>query len=81
MKTTIDLDDDLLAAVRARAKDRGTTMRAVIEESIRRLLLDDHAAPPYSADLPVTHGTRRPTIDVNSNAAIDDHLDRTANAR
>ncbi|CAN5294386.1 hypothetical protein BH23ACT9_BH23ACT9_06910 [soil metagenome] len=75
MKTTIDLPDDLLAAVRERARQRGTTMRAVLEEALRRTLTDDPPAEPYRLDLPITDGRRPPTIDVDSNAEIDAYLD------
>lgn len=75
MKTTMNLDDDLLAAVRARAVDRGTTMRDVVEEALRRLLTEPDR-PDFTLQLPVTHGRRPPTIDVDSNAALDEYIDR-----
>lgn len=74
MKTTIDLADDLLDAVREQARRRGTSMREVIEDAIRRSLLDQ-AVPAYRLELPVTQGTGPPTIDVDSNAEIDAYLD------
>ncbi|HUG87001.1 MAG TPA: hypothetical protein VMM13_20705 [Euzebya sp.] len=33
------------------------------------------AVPAYRPELPVTQGSRLPTIDVDSNAEIDAHLD------
>lgn len=75
MKTTINLDDDLLNAVRARAEGRGQTMREVVEEALRRLL----TAPEQSTfhlELPATPGRRLPTVDVDSNAALAEYLDR-----
>lgn len=78
MKTTIELDDDLVAAVRARARERGMTMREVIEGALRRVLHDGGRPPArYRLDLPVTAGRRPPTIDVDSNAEIDAYLDAT----
>ena len=38
MKTTIDLPDALLIAAKARAKQEGTTLRALFEEALRQLL-------------------------------------------
>ncbi len=38
MKTTIELSDSLLKKAKALAKERGTTLRAVIEESLQRSL-------------------------------------------
>lgn len=77
MKTTMNLDDDLLAAVRARAAEQNTTMRAVVHEALRRLLTTCDT-PTFSLTLPSTQGRRRPTVDVDSNAALDEYLDRAA---
>lgn len=79
MKTTINLADDLMDAVRERARQQGTTMRVVVEEALRRAL--NEAPPePYRLDLPVTVGRRSPTIDSDSNAEIDAYFD-AAHAR
>jgi Arc/MetJ family transcription regulator len=74
MRTTIDLADDLMAAVRQRAREQGVTMRAVIEDALRRSLTAP-SPQSYRLDLPVTVGTRPPAIDVDSNAEIDAYLD------
>lgn len=44
MRTTIELSDALLRRVRRLASRRGTTMKALIEEGLRRVLEDDR--PP-----------------------------------
>lgn len=77
MKTTMNLDDDLLDAVRARAAERNTTMRAVVEEALRRLLTEDDP-PAFDLELPATRGRRPPSVDVDSNAALAEYLDRAA---
>lgn len=77
MKTTIELDDDLFNAVRARAREQGTTMREVIEDALRRALHGGRRPTRYRLDLPVTAGKRPPTIDVDSNAEMDAYLDAT----
>jgi Arc/MetJ family transcription regulator len=76
MKTTINLDDDLLAAVRSRAAEQQTTMRGVIEEALRRLLTQPDAGR-FTLELPVTRGRRSPTLDVDSNTALEEYLDRS----
>lgn len=38
MKTTLDIDDALLKRAKARALERGTTLRAVVEEALQRSL-------------------------------------------
>ena len=38
MRTTLEIDDELLRAAQARAKQRGTTVERVIEDALRRQL-------------------------------------------
>lgn len=52
MRTTLNLDDDVMRAIRALAHERGESMGAVASELIRDAL----RAPPdisYSSDFPV----------------------------
>jgi hypothetical protein len=49
MRTTIDVSDALLDAARKRARERGTTLRAVFEEGLRAVLAAD--ATPASFTL------------------------------
>jgi Arc/MetJ family transcription regulator len=46
MKTTIEISDALLSAAKRRAGERGTTLRALVEEGLRNLLAE---APPGGA--------------------------------
>jgi hypothetical protein len=50
MKTTIQVDDQLLSEVEKLADQRGQTMTAVIEEALRRMLAEQQQA---AAQLPV----------------------------
>lgn len=76
MKTTLNLNDDLLRAVKVHAKERGVTMTVVIEDALRRVLTNQQVLG-FHLDLPVTHGRRLPAVDIDSNAAIEEYLDRT----
>lgn len=40
MKTSVEIPDALLKAARKRAADEGTTVRALIEEGLRRVLAE-----------------------------------------
>ena len=40
MKTTVDIANSLFAAVRRLAREEGTTMRALIEEGLRRIVAE-----------------------------------------
>lgn len=75
MRTTVTIDDELLAAAKRAAAQRGTSLGAVVEAGLRRELnaVDDAEAP----ELPVfTRGTGpRPGIDLSSNRALHEALD------
>lgn len=46
MKTTLDIDDDLLRRAKQAALDRDTTLRAVVEEALERALGQTGAPTP-----------------------------------
>lgn len=75
MKTTLNLDDDLMQAVRERARRQGVTLTELISDALRRVLAEP-APAEFRLDLPVTHGRRMPTVDIDSNAALEEYLDR-----
>lgn len=43
MKTTVEISDPLLARAKKLAARRGTTVRALIEEGLRRVVAEDRA--------------------------------------
>lgn len=75
MRTTVTIDDELLAAAKRRATSRGTTLGAVVEAALRRDLArnEDVTAPP----IPVFRGGTgpRPGLDLASNRALSEALD------
>jgi hypothetical protein len=62
VKTTVDIADPLFERARRAAHDRGTTLRALVEEGLRRVL-DAPEPPPFTlADRAVgRHGDPDPT--------------------
>lgn len=76
MRTTLALDDELLATARRRAQARGETLGQVIEAALRRDLAagEEAVTPP---PVPVfTGGTGpRPGLDLGSNRALHEALD------
>ena len=71
MRTTIDVNDELLRAVKAHAVGERKTLKATIEEALREYL----AAPrPGFADappIPVFRGQGvQPGVDLTDNAAL-----------
>jgi Ribbon-helix-helix protein, copG family len=75
MRTTVAIDDHLLARAKRRARERGVSLGTVIEDALRRDLnrsvrTDDR--PP----IPVFAGTGvRPGVDLTSNRAVRELLD------
>lgn len=47
MRTTIELSDGILAQARRLMAKRKTTLRALVEEGLRKVLAEDRAAPPF----------------------------------
>lgn len=74
MRTTIALDDRLLAAAKRRARERGETLGQVVEAALRRELAEPQ--PTVGEPVPVFHGTGgvRPGVDVTSNRALRELL-------
>jgi hypothetical protein len=75
MRTTVSVDDELLAAAKRRAQERGVTLGAVIESALRRELTAP--APAAAPSIPVFRGGTgpRPGLDLTSNRAIHEVLD------
>lgn len=76
MRTTVSVEDELLAAARRRARERGMTLGQVVEAALRRELVlagTDRAVP----HVPVFAGGggARPGIDLTSNRALHEALD------
>jgi hypothetical protein len=76
MRTTVAINDDLLAKAKATARRRSQTLGQFLEDAIRVHLAGDRALrdiPP----LPVMEGTggMNPAIDPTSNAAMQEFLD------
>jgi hypothetical protein len=76
MRTTLSISDELLAAAKRRASERGQTLGAFVDSALQRELND--APPPQTAPpVPVFRGGTgpRPGIDLNSNRALLEALD------
>lgn len=76
MRTTVAIDDELLAAARRRARERGESLGQVLETALRRELAS-HEEPGEAPPVPVfTGGTGpRPGLDLTSNRALHEALD------
>jgi hypothetical protein len=74
MRTTVSIDEEVLAAAKVVAGRRGSTLGRLIEDALRRELAVPTAAGPL---LPVFRGGTgpRPGVDLRSNRALDEAVD------
>ena len=71
MRTTIKIDDQLLAEAKVRAAESGRTLNAIVEEALREALARRRSSPGPSVDLPTFAGGRlRPGVDLDDGAAL-----------
>ncbi|MCZ8133398.1 MAG: type II toxin-antitoxin system VapB family antitoxin [Steroidobacteraceae bacterium] len=77
MKTTLDIDDELVTRAKARAARDGTTLTALIEEGLRLRLQRRPGGPRPPPELPVFAGRSglAPGIDPRSNRSLNDAAD------
>lgn len=59
MKTTVEIADPLFAEAKAEARRRGTTVRALIEEGLRRVIVEPQATGYVMPDC--SYGSGGPT--------------------
>ena len=76
MRTTIRMDDDLLAAAKLRAAADGVTLTRLIEDAVRVSLARRADAPgePFSVE-PVGDATTLAGVDLDDSAGLRDVMD------
>lgn len=78
MRTTIRIDDALLADAKARAAKSGKTLNAVIEDALREALARRDQGPRERIPLPTFPGGQLlPGVDLDDSAALMDLMERT----
>lgn len=76
MRTTVSISDELLAAAKRRARQRGQPLGAVIDDALRREFAATDTPGPRPV-VPVFGGGTgpRPGLDLRSNRALHELLD------
>ena len=76
MRTTISISDELLAAAKRRARERGQTLGELVDAALQREL-SDPAEQGEAPTVPVFRGGTGPRagIDLTSNRALHEALD------
>jgi hypothetical protein len=76
MRTTLDLDDRLVTAVKRRAADTGRTMTDIIEDALRAALRPPSARRRQAPWKWVTvKGSARPAVDVTDRDRLYELMD------
>jgi hypothetical protein len=81
MRTTVRLDDALLAEAKAYAVRHGRTLTSVLEEALRRTLTEQREpVESRRVELPVSgqRGGLQPGVDLDDSAALLDLMDDRA---
>lgn len=75
MRTTISIDDHLLAAAKLRARERGLTLGQVLEDALRAEISAGSIDEPPEVPVFRGGGGVRAGVDVTSNRALREALD------
>ena len=77
MRTTLNLDDELLIEAKAQAARRRTTLTALVEQGLSLVLSQPPPEPGETLELPVFKGKRgiRKGVDLTSNRSMLDACD------
>ena len=76
MRTTIRLDDELLARAKRAAVERGTTLTALIEDALRRALAPASTRRLPGVSLPTFRGDGlQPGVDLDDTASLLELMD------
>ena len=83
MRTTVNLDDGLLATVKGLAQDRGQTLGDVLEAALQHYLGTAAAQRNVPVELPVFQGRLgvRPGVDLRTNAGLSEAMNAEEDAK
>ena len=74
MRTTLDINDDLVRQAKERAAHEGRSLTSLIEDALRAFLTPQVRRSRFRLDLPVVAGKRSPSVDVSDRDALYDLL-------
>lgn len=76
MRTTIRIDDELYRRVKQRAAATGRSVSAVLEDAVRRGMVDDRPTDGELPELVTARGDGlMPGVDLTSNASLRETMD------
>ncbi len=75
MRTTLDINDEILREAKRRASLEKTTLRAVVEAALRHFLGRPRRRSSYSLSWPTDRGRLRPGVRLDDRDALFDLMD------
>ena len=77
MKTTLDMDDELMRRAKQQAAALGVTLRTFVEEALRaRMLPPPPLREQFKLVLPIIEGRGPPAVDIADRDALYDLMER-----
>ena len=77
MKTTLNLNDEVLRRAKECAGRRGITLTRFVENALRSKIAASQTPTAFRLTLKTVRGTRPPNVDITDREALYDVLDRT----
>ena len=76
MKTTLDMDDELMRRAKQQAAADGVSLRTFVEEALRaRMLPAITSRPQFKLSLTVVEGRGPPAVDISDRDALYDLME------
>ena len=77
MKTTLNLNDQILRQAKGQAERDGLTLTKFVEDALReKLMAGNDRRPPFRLKMTTVRGFAPPNVDVSDREALYDVLDR-----
>ncbi|WP_419950626.1 DUF6364 family protein [Candidatus Palauibacter sp.] len=77
MKTTLNLNDQILGRAKTQAAHEGISLTRFVEDALRTKLMDDSRKDSaFRLDLKTVRGHAPPNVDISDREALYDVLDR-----
>ena len=76
MKTTLNLNDQILRQAKGRATRDGITLTRFVEDALRAKLMAAERGSPFKLKLRTVDGSRPPNVDISDREALYDVIDR-----
>lgn len=77
MKTTLNLNDEILRRAKTRAAQENISLTRFVEDALRTKLMDESRKDPaFKLELRTVRGDAPPKVDISDREALYDVLDR-----